>query len=111
MGLGASLSLLLGIGIPKIHQRITALTEHLCESARSAGLGVFSSRRPPEQSGIVSLIASGSDVRHLVKRCQTEGIVINHRAGRLRVSPHCYNTRDEIDRLMRVLVESRIHLK
>jgi selenocysteine lyase/cysteine desulfurase len=101
--LGASLELLLGLGIPAVAERVLALTEHLCERARSAGLGVFSSRRPEEASGIVSLEVPGGDARALVRRCRGVGIVINLRAGRLRVSPHCYNTHEEIDRLVGVL--------
>jgi len=39
----------------------------------------------------------------VVRRCQDQGIVLNLRAGRLRVSPHCYNTPEEIDRLVPTL--------
>ena len=38
-----------------------------------------------------------------VRHCREHGLVINQRAGRLRVSPHCYNTTDEIDRLLDLL--------
>jgi selenocysteine lyase/cysteine desulfurase len=102
--LGASLELLLGLGMERIGERVLALTDHLCERARSAGLEVFSSREPGERSGIVSLVPpAGSDPRTLLRRCRDQGIVINVRAGRLRVSPHCYNTAEEIDRLMTAL--------
>ncbi len=100
--LGASLELLLGQGIDAVAARVLELTDHLCERAKSAGLEVFSSRLPGEQSGIVSLTAPG-DARALVKRCKDAGIVINLRAGRLRVSPHCYNSHEEIDRLVQTL--------
>jgi selenocysteine lyase/cysteine desulfurase len=63
---------------------------------------VFSSRAPGERSGIVSLTVPG-DLRQLVRRCREEGVVVNQRAGRLRVSPHCYNTTEEIDRLLALL--------
>jgi selenocysteine lyase/cysteine desulfurase len=72
----------------------------LCARAGQAGLEVFSSRLPEERSGIVSLVAPEADPRALVRRCRGAGIVINQRAGRLRVSPHCYNTQAEIDRLV-----------
>jgi cysteine desulfurase / selenocysteine lyase len=38
-----------------------------------------------------------------VRQCREEGIVINQRAGRVRISPHVYNTHDEIDRLFEAL--------
>ena len=52
---------------------------------------------------IVSLELPGADLKALVARCREAGIVVNRRAGRLRVSPHCYNTEGELDRLIKVL--------
>jgi selenocysteine lyase/cysteine desulfurase len=101
--LGASLELLLAIGIPAIAGRTLELTDVLCEQAAHAGLEVFSSRRPADKSAIISLAVPGGDMRRLVRRCRAEGVVINQRAGRIRVSPHCYNTPDEIDRLLELL--------
>jgi selenocysteine lyase/cysteine desulfurase len=101
--LGASMEWLLGIGVAALEARLLELTDYLCARAPVAGLEVFSPRGPGEKSGIVSLAAPGADVRALVKRCREQGIVINQRAGRLRVSPHCYNTFEEIDRVLETL--------
>ncbi len=102
--LGASIELLLGAGIANVAERVRELTIHLCERATAAGLEVFSARGAAEWSGIVSLVPpAGADPRELKKRCRDQGIVINLRAGRLRVSPHCYNTIEEIDRLLGAL--------
>jgi len=101
-GLGASLELLLEIGVPAIAGRVQELTDDLCTRAARGGLPVYSSRRPEDWSGIVSLTVP-DDPRQRVARCRSEGIVINQRAGRLRISPHCYNTREEIERLISAL--------
>jgi selenocysteine lyase/cysteine desulfurase len=101
--LGASVELLLGIGIPAITERVLELTDYLCTRAEQAGLEVYSSRQPEDQSAIVSLLVPGADLRALVYDCRQQGIVINQRAGRLRLSPHCYNTHEEIDRFLDVL--------
>jgi cysteine desulfurase/selenocysteine lyase len=103
VGLGASVDLLLEAGLDAIAARVLELTDYLCERARQTGLEVFSSRLPGEASGIVSLVLPGGDVASAVRRCRAAGVVINQRAGRLRISPHAYNTRDEIDRLMELL--------
>ena len=107
--LGASLELLLGIGVPAVSQRVLDLTDHLCEQARTAGLEVFSSRQQQEKSGIVSIVVPGGNVRELVQRCREAGIVVNQRLGRLHVSPHCYNSLEEIDRLVDYLKEAIPH--
>jgi selenocysteine lyase/cysteine desulfurase len=103
VGLGASLRLLLDAGIPKVAERVLALTDYLCERAASAGWQVFSSRADKEKSGIVSLTRDDVSPWAIKKRCFEAKIVVNVRAGRLRVSPHAYNTFEEIDRLIDVL--------
>jgi selenocysteine lyase/cysteine desulfurase len=99
VALGASLGLLLELGIAAIAARVLELTDYLCERAGRAGIEVFSSRRPGDRSGIVSLVVPG-DLRALVRRLKSEGVAVAHRAGRLRVSPHFYNTPEELDRLI-----------
>jgi cysteine desulfurase / selenocysteine lyase len=101
--LGGSLELLLEIGIPLVAARVLELTDHLCERAARAGLEVFSSRLPGDRSGIVSLFVAGADPAALVRRCREAKVIVNQRAGRVRVSPHCYNTTDELDHLVELL--------
>ena len=101
--LGASMEMLLEIGIAEAGQRVLDLTDHLCAAAERAGLTVFSSRQGGDKSGIVSLIPASGEVRGLVRRCREQGIVINQRAGRLRISPHFYNTTEELDRTLEVI--------
>jgi selenocysteine lyase/cysteine desulfurase len=103
VALGASLGLLLEIGIDAIAARVLELTDYLCEKAAEAGLEVFSSRRVADRSGIVSLIVPGVEAREAAKRCRASGVVVNARAGRVRVSPHFYNTQEELDRFVNLL--------
>lgn len=103
VGLGASMKLLLDAGLPAISERVLALTDYLCEKASHAGWQVFSSRVIGEKSAIVSLWSKTMSPVETKKRCLKEGIVVNVRSGRLRVSPHVYNTFEEIDRLIDVL--------
>jgi cysteine desulfurase / selenocysteine lyase len=102
VALGASLELLLSAGADAIAARLLELTDHLCEQAKRAGFGVYSSRRTGEASGIVSLTGIG-DPAAAVRQCRAAGVIVNQRAGRLRVSPHVYNTLEEIDHLVNVL--------
>jgi cysteine desulfurase/selenocysteine lyase len=101
--LGASLDLLQNAGIPNVATRILELTDYLCDRVTAAGCEVFSSRVGNDRSGIVSFTKPGHDQIEVMKACRAAGVVINCRAGRLRASPHCYNTFDEIDRLAAAL--------
>jgi cysteine desulfurase / selenocysteine lyase len=101
--LGASLDLLLNAGIPNVAARVLELTDYLCERVKSVGCEVFSCRDGEARSGIVSFTKPGHDQKALMKRCRDAGVIVNCRADRLRASPHCYNTLEEIDRLAEVL--------
>ena len=100
--LGASLQMMLEIGIDKIAERVLELTDHLCRQlAEIKQIKVFSSRAPGEASGIVSIaVPDVQELPSLMALCRNQGIVVNHRGGRLRVSPHFYNTTEELDRLV-----------
>jgi selenocysteine lyase/cysteine desulfurase len=100
--LGASLELLLGAGIDNVARRVVELTDHLCERASALGWAVFSSRADHEKSGIVSLSHPARDPLDVVKRCRAAGVAVNARAGRVRASPHAYNTPEELDRFLAV---------
>jgi selenocysteine lyase/cysteine desulfurase len=100
VGLGESVGQLLKVGTSAVAERIIELTDYLCEKALQVGLEHFSSRAEGEKSGIVSLSKPGVSSFALKQRCLEAGVVVNVRGGRLRISPHCYNTSEEIDRFI-----------
>jgi cysteine desulfurase/selenocysteine lyase len=106
LALGASLDLLLRLGVSAISQRIRELTDRLCAGIERTNWHVYSSRRDQEWSGIVSLQSpDGIEPMKVVRLLRQRGVVVNARAGRLRISPHCYNSPEEIDRLVDLLGE------
>ena len=98
--LGESLGLILAAGVDNISRRVLTLTDYLCDRANAEGWSVFSSRRPGEASGIVSLTVPDVDPMDVVKKCRAAGVIVNARGGRVRVSPHGYNTEGEIDQFV-----------
>jgi cysteine desulfurase/selenocysteine lyase len=107
-GLEASLKLLQEVGIRRIQAHLETLTdylcERLCEQLRTTQYEVVSSRRAGEKSQIVCLrhlagLSSMDLYAHLKKR----NIITAPRGDRLRISPHLYNTLEEIDVLVRAL--------
>ena len=103
-GLEASLKLLLGTGIRTIQDHLEMLTDHLCERLRDTDYQVVSSRRPGEKSQIVCIRHSGGlSPMDLYLHLKQRNIVTAPRSGRLRISPHLYNTPQEIDDLIGAL--------
>lgn len=98
--LGESLELLLDAGIENVSARVLELSEYLCARAPEAGLEVFSDRDRTAASGIVSLVKPGVDPKAAMKACRDAGVIVNNRVGRIRVSPHAYNTEAELDRFL-----------
>ncbi|MEM8737418.1 MAG: aminotransferase class V-fold PLP-dependent enzyme [Planctomycetota bacterium] len=108
LALGASLDLLLGVGSAGVWSRVEALTARLCAGLEDRGYTVFSPReRESERSGIVVFepgpAGGGVDPRRVVFDLQQAGIVVALREGRLRASPHFYNTPQQMDRLVAAL--------
>ncbi|HVP10750.1 MAG TPA: aminotransferase class V-fold PLP-dependent enzyme [Phycisphaerae bacterium] len=103
-GLGASIEWLLEIGIDKIWDRVRMLTDKMVEGVREKGYRVVSSREASEASGIVAFVSDVHDHNRIVNHLRQEHrTVITTRLGRLRVSPHFYNTEEEIAKLIEYL--------
>jgi cysteine desulfurase / selenocysteine lyase len=103
-GLEASLRLLTETGVARIEKYLEQLTDHLCERLATTSYEVVSSRTPEEKSQIVC-IRHKEDVSPMSIYAHLRGrhIVTAPRGDRLRISPHLYNTVEEIDALIEAL--------
>jgi len=102
--LGASIDVLLSVGIDEVQVRVKQLTDLLVEGVRSKGWRVHSPRTASEWSGIVSFSSEKHDTDELRKHLRNEfKIVVAKRLGRLRASPHFYNSTDEVRQLIEAL--------
>jgi len=105
--LGASIKLLLDVGIENIQYQVKQHTDFLVEGLRGKGWSVHSPRTPSEWSGIVSFSSDRHDNDALRKHLRSEfKIVLANRLGRLRASPHFYNTREEMQQLIEALPQT-----
>ncbi len=97
VGFDESLDLLLSI--PAKEREAVALgnAEYLRECLREMGLEHYEFEEQ-NKSPIVSCVPD--DVERLEKELRKDGIHCSVRNGRLRISPHFYNTTEEIDRLV-----------
>jgi cysteine desulfurase / selenocysteine lyase len=107
VGLGASIELMLQIGTEQIERYLLELTDYLCERLMDSGHRIFSSRRAGEVSAVVCCTHGIHSAEALHAHLEGRGIITTPRLGRLRISPHVYNTREEIDALIAALLAPR----
>ena len=110
LAMGASIDLLLKVGIDTVWSRIESLTARLCDGLEARGYRIHSPRSTEsERSGIVvfkpphSKQRSTPTLEQIVTDLQQKGVVIVEREGRLRASPHFYNTPAQVDALVEAL--------
>ena len=102
-GLEASLKLLNKLGVEAINKHLEELTDFLCSGLNGRGYEAVSSRRPEEKSQIVSIRHGQLSPMALYAHLKRNNIVTAPRGDGLRISPHCYNTLDEIEALIAAL--------
>jgi cysteine desulfurase/selenocysteine lyase len=103
-GLEASLTLLQETGVERIAAHLEQLTDYLCENLKGRDYKLVSSRRAGEKSQIVCIQHSGDwSPMALYHHLRNQGIIAAPRGTRLRISPHLYNTIDDIDALLSAL--------
>jgi cysteine desulfurase/selenocysteine lyase len=102
-GLLESLRMINGLGIKDIERRIIALTDYLCDLLKERGFAIYSPREEGEKSGIVSFHPRRCRAERVWARLLKAGFVTSARKGRIRVSPHFYNTFEEMERLVEAL--------
>jgi selenocysteine lyase/cysteine desulfurase len=105
--LGASLSLLQEIGEDAVSRRILDRAGLVRELASRADWRVTGSKRPQDHSGIVAIEHDNITSGEAARRLREQGIALCARRGKLRISPHVYNSDDELDRLRDALVACR----
>ena len=99
-GLNASLELLLSLGIERIRDHIRTLHQPVIAWAERSGARIVSPRGA-SGSGILCVAPEGVQEAH--RRLKAARIVCSLREGAIRLSPHCYNTVAEMERVAHTL--------
>jgi selenocysteine lyase/cysteine desulfurase len=100
-GFTQSVELLLEIGIPEIAEVTRSLHDPILGWADAHGMRVVSPRDERHRSAILCIApAEPVEAYHAIKRAR---IVCSLREGAIRLSPHCYNTVGEMEKVLDVL--------
>jgi len=102
-GLGAALDLFIEVGAEKIEDYVLSLSDYLADRLASKGYEVIGPRNPGETSAIVTCTHERHSPGDLYRSLREKNIITAPRMNRLRISPHFYNTREEIDALVETL--------
>lgn len=100
-GLRAALDFVNEVGVDEIGPRVLALAGRVADGARRKGYELIRSGVP--ESGIVSFRRAELDSRLVVSALKEKGMHAAPRQGWVRVSPHFYQTLDEMDAVIEAL--------
>jgi len=103
-GLEQSLKILHETGAENIEKYLEELTDYLCELLQGKNYETVSSRLRSEKSQIICVKHNGGlQPNEIAERLQKENIVVSPRNDRVRIAPHFFNNREDIERLVEYL--------
>jgi cysteine desulfurase / selenocysteine lyase len=103
----ASIELLLEHGIERVAAHDQALVARIVERLAGGPLRILSPRAEPERSTLVFVThPDQAENARLHAALREARIEVALRAGRLRLSPHLYNTPDDVERALAVLLRA-----
>ncbi len=103
VGLDAALSLIEEVGIDAIGEQILSLSAYAADRLDAHGCEVTSAQGDAARSGLVMFRHPSHTNEDILKALTDAGVAAAVRGGRVRFSPHFYNTPDEIDRAVEAL--------
>ena len=98
-----SISLVLEIGVDRIHAHNLALAQQLEAGIDRTAFAVQDRGHPTRRSSFVLVRSLDAPLEDVAERLVHRGIDVAHRRGQLRFSPHFYNTADDIERALDAL--------
>jgi kynureninase len=99
----AALELILEVGVENIQDRLRDLTDRILERCDEVGVETYTPRERSRRCGIVTL---GCDRPEEVEaKLHQEGVIVDSRPGRVRLSPHWCVTEAELERGMDLVLD------
>lgn len=106
--LGASLEMLMEIGVGNIRKRLTYLSDYLVEKLKDTGMKVISSRNEKHKSPIL-LLDTGEKTKELARLLfEKYSIFVAAKPVGMRVSLNIYNNEEDVDKFVAALKEIKL---
>ncbi len=104
-GMREAIRMLKEVGIYRIEKRIKSLTSQIVENIREKkNLEIVSPLEPEYRSGILNIKCQNPDKTQA--KMHKKRVILSVRQGGLRISPHFYNTPEEIQKFLIILSQS-----
>lgn len=95
VGASSALKMILEYGVDRIEDRIGELIDYLIGRLEEEGFDLQTPKDPSNRSGIINFKIS--DPIKKVEELREKGVIVSARMNGIRVSPHFYNTKEEIE--------------
>lgn len=101
------LEIILEVGVDAIRTRSRELTSTVVDKANEAGLELLSPAEPERRGGLVRIRVPGGmeGAKSILRNLFERDVVLDQRGDALRISPHFFNTEDEIDHCFEELMK------
>jgi len=102
-GLNASLDLFFEVGLPDVYARVDALASRIVDWASCRkDVTLVTPAEPAHRAGVIAV--APRDPVGASERLTAAGVIHSLREGAIRLSPHFYNTEEEIDSALALVV-------
>jgi cysteine desulfurase/selenocysteine lyase len=99
-GFTESVALLLECGLDRVAEHLERLRRPVLEAGERGALELLS---PPDTRGSAIMSVRVDEAARAYARLRDAGVTCAFREGAIRLSPHCYNTEDEMERVVSLL--------
>jgi selenocysteine lyase/cysteine desulfurase len=99
----AGLELILEVGVDNIQERLRDLTDRILVRCDEAGVATFTPRGREQRCGIVTLGCEHPE--EVEAKLHADGVIVDSRPGRVRLSPHWCVTDEELERGMDLVLQ------
>ncbi len=100
-GMNASLALFFELGLPAVYAQVASLATQIVDWAGSRGVPLVTPADPTRRGGVICV--RPRDAAAISARLKERGVIHSYREGAIRLSPHMYNTRQEIAAALNVI--------
>ena len=101
----AGIELMQEIGIEETHEHVRGLNDHLIAGLDDLRATLTTPKKRNRRGALICV--KSKDVDELVPALRRWGVVVSERDGNVRISPHAYNSREDVDLVVKALSANR----